>query len=81
YQTLESVRATIDVVRRLRPDRIAFYADAHVPWIKPAHRRFTAEDRPAGDATRALYELGRELRERDVYREIGLDHFALETDS
>lgn len=80
-QTLESVRNTVDVVRRLRPDRIAFYGYAHVPWIKASHRRFTEADLPSGDQKRKLYELGRELLEADGYREVGMDHFALETDS
>jgi oxygen-independent coproporphyrinogen-3 oxidase len=81
FQTLKSIEQTIDVVRRLRPDRIAFYAYAHVPWIKPSQRRFTEADLPAGDAKRALYELGREMLESVGYREVGMDHFALETDS
>ena len=81
FQTLDSIRATVEAVRRLRPDRIAFYAYAHVPWIKPSQRRFTEADLPAGDAKRALYELGREMLEAAGYKEIGMDHFALETDS
>jgi oxygen-independent coproporphyrinogen-3 oxidase len=80
-QTQSSVRATIETVQRLRPDRIAFYAYAHVPWIKPAHRRFTEADLPSGDDKRALYELGRKMLEEVGYREIGMDHFALESDS
>ena len=71
----------MDAVCRLRPDRIALYGYAHVPWIKPGQRRFTEIDLPQGDEKRALYELGRERLEREGYREIGLDHFALETDS
>jgi oxygen-independent coproporphyrinogen-3 oxidase len=81
FQTLESVRSTIDAVRALRPDRIAFYGYAHVPWIKPGQRRFTEADLPNGDEKRALYELGRKIFEETGYREIGMDHFALETDS
>ncbi|MGK5082260.1 oxygen-independent coproporphyrinogen III oxidase [Bdellovibrionota bacterium FG-1] len=81
FQTKHSVRSTIEAVRRLRPDRIAFYAYAHVPWIKPGQRRFTEADLPSGDEKRALYELGREILEEVGYREIGMDHFALETDS
>ena len=80
-QTLDSVRATIEAVRRLRPDRIAYYSYAHVPWIKRSQRHFTEADLPAADAKRALYELGREILEAAGYREIGMDHFALETDS
>jgi oxygen-independent coproporphyrinogen-3 oxidase len=80
-QTRASVEATMDAVCRLRPDRIALYGYAHVPWIKPGQRRFTEIDLPEGAEKRALYELGRERLEREGYREIGLDHFALETDS
>jgi len=80
-QTPKSIEQTIDSVRRLRPDRIAFYAYAHVPWIKPGQRRFTEADLPDGNSKRALYELGRAMLEEVGYREIGMDHFALETDS
>jgi oxygen-independent coproporphyrinogen-3 oxidase len=80
-QTLESIERTLGAVARLRPDRIAFYGYAHVPWIKPSQRRFTEADLPEGEAKRALYERGRELLEAAGYREIGMDHFALETDS
>ena len=80
FQTLDSIEQTMDAVCRLRPDRIALYGYAHVPWIKPGQRRFTELDLPEGEAKRALYERSRERLERDGYREIGLDHFALETD-
>jgi oxygen-independent coproporphyrinogen-3 oxidase len=80
-QTLSSIDRTMDAVCQLRPDRIALYGYAHVPWIKPGQRRFTEADLPEGEAKRALYERGRERLERDGYREIGLDHFALESDS
>ncbi len=81
FQTLKSVEQTINAVCRLRPDRIAFYGYAHVPWIKPGQRRFTESDLPSGDEKRALYELGRTRLEEAGFREIGMDHFALETDS
>jgi oxygen-independent coproporphyrinogen-3 oxidase len=80
-QTRKSIEETVEAVRRLRPDRIAFYAYAHVPWIKPGQRRFTEADLPDGDEKRALYELGRAMLEEAGYREVGMDHFALETDS
>lgn len=81
FQTLRSVEETINAVMRLRPDRIAFYAYAHVPWFKPGQRLFTESDLPAGDEKHALYALGRELLEQAGYHEIGMDHFALKTDS
>ena len=81
FQTRESIRNTIEVVRKHRPDRIAFYAYAHVPWIKPSQRRFTEADLPEGDEKRTLYELGRSMLEEVGFKEVGMDHFALETDS
>ncbi|MGH8206078.1 MAG: radical SAM protein, partial [Steroidobacteraceae bacterium] len=70
-QTRASVEATMDAVCRLRPDRIAFYGYAHVPWIKPGQRRFTEADLPQGADKRALYETIREPLLRAGYVELG----------
>lgn len=80
-QNLKSIKTTIEAVQRLRPDRIAFYSYAHVPWIRPGQRRFTEADLPSSDGKRELYELGRQMLEDDGYYEVGMDHFALESDS
>ena len=80
FQNLHSIEQTIEAVMRLRPDRIAFYAYAHVPWVKPGQRHFTEKDLPSGDEKRALYEFGCRLLAAEGYREIGMDHFALESD-
>ena len=81
FQTQRSIAYTINAVNRLRPDRIAFYSYAHVPWVKPGQRHFTEDDLPRADEKRALYEIGRRLLEQAGYREVGMDHFALESDS
>lgn len=80
-QTEDSVRDTLKEVRRMQPDRIAFYSYAHVPWIKGIQRKFTEDDLPKGEEKRRLYELGKELFEAAGYVEIGMDHFALKSDS
>ena len=80
-QTTETVRKTIEMVQELQPDRIAFYSYAHVPWIKGMQRKFTEDDLPQGEEKRALYELGKQLFEESGYKEIGMDHFALTSDS
>ena len=80
-QTPAKIEDNIRKVNTLRPDRIAFYSYAHVPWIKPSQRAYSDADLPVGEEKRALYELGRELLEANGYREIGMDHFALESDS
>jgi oxygen-independent coproporphyrinogen-3 oxidase len=76
-QQLHSVEETIRLVNILRPDRIAFYSYAHVPWIKPGQRKFTEADLPSEEDKRALYECGKELFLEQGYVEIGMDHFAL----
>jgi oxygen-independent coproporphyrinogen-3 oxidase len=81
FQTIKSIEQTVREVAELRPDRIAFYSYAHVPWIKAGQRRFTELDLPSGDEKRMLYERGRELLESAGYIEIGMDHFALKSDS
>ncbi|HEY1025484.1 MAG TPA: oxygen-independent coproporphyrinogen III oxidase [Sphingobacteriaceae bacterium] len=80
-QKLASVEDTISKVISLRPDRIAFYSYAHVPWIKPGQRRFTEADLPEDEEKRKLYERGRELLTDAGYYDVGMDHFALPTDS
>jgi oxygen-independent coproporphyrinogen-3 oxidase len=81
FQSLKGMAQTVAAVKRLRPDRIAFYSYAHVPWVKPGQRHFTEDDLPTRDEKRALYEFGRRLLEDAGYHEIGMDHFALESDS
>ncbi|MEX1190164.1 MAG: oxygen-independent coproporphyrinogen III oxidase [Bacteroidia bacterium] len=80
FQTLDGITRTLDEVIKLRPDRIAFYSYAHVPWVKPGQRKFTELDLPAPDEKRAMYEKGREMFELAGYKEIGMDHFALPGD-
>lgn len=80
-QTKDHIRETVAKVEALRPERIAFYSYAHVPWIKPSQRAYSEADLPRGKDKRALYELGRELLEEAGYVEIGMDHFALRHDS
>lgn len=80
-QTPDSIRHTVEQTLQLRPDRIALYSFALVPWIKPAQRLFKDEDLPVGADKRELYEISRELFLKAGYVEVGMDHFALPTDS
>jgi oxygen-independent coproporphyrinogen III oxidase len=76
-QTEEIFAQTVESTIRLRPDRIALYSFALVPWIKPAQRLFSDEDLPKAAEKRALYEQARETFLANGYVEIGMDHFAL----
>lgn len=80
-QTRESIREMAEITVEMRPDRIALYSFAKVPWIKPAQRLFKDEDLPEGEEKRQLYEIARAILLEGGYREIGMDHFALPDDS
>ena len=81
FQTKKCIIDTIDKVNLLKPERIAFYSYAHVPWIKGVgQRKFSEKDLPRDVEKRTLYETGRKMLQDSGYHEIGMDHFALETD-
>ncbi|ASD62463.1 oxygen-independent coproporphyrinogen III oxidase [Bdellovibrio bacteriovorus] len=80
-QTPESITETAKATVALRPDRIALYSFALVPWIKPAQRLFKDEDLPKASEKRRLYEIARGILIEGGYVEVGMDHFALPTDN
>ncbi|MEO1051900.1 MAG: oxygen-independent coproporphyrinogen III oxidase [Bacteroidota bacterium] len=81
FQTTDTIRETFEQVASLRPERIAFYSYAHVPWKRPGQRAYSEEDLPSGDDKRKLYELGKEMLVEQGYEDIGMDHFALPEDA
>jgi len=82
FQTKEHIIYTIERTKELMPDRIAFYSYAHVPWIKGnGQRGFKDEDLPTAKEKREQYEIGKKMLLEAGYFEIGMDHFALSTDS
>ncbi len=81
FQTVASVADTIEKTLALKPDRIAFYSYAHVPWLRPGQRAYTEVDLPDDDYKRKLYEKGKQLLSEKGYRDIGMDHFSLEGDA
>ena len=81
FQSVEGVRDMVQKVISLRPERIAFYSYAHVPWKRPGQRAYTESDLPADGLKRALYETGKELLLKAGYVDVGMDHFALPGDA
>ncbi|QLG45956.1 oxygen-independent coproporphyrinogen III oxidase [Costertonia aggregata] len=82
HQSLAHVEQTILKTKTLMPDRLAFYSYAHVPWLKGnGQRGYKDSDLPTANEKRKQYEVGKQLLAKVGYEEIGMDHFALKTDS
>lgn len=79
-QNLESMKKTIEQSLVLKPDRVAFYSYAHVPWTSKAQRLFDESHLPDASLKIGLYQLGKELFQKAGYEDIGMDHFALPHD-
>nr|WP_299174975.1 oxygen-independent coproporphyrinogen III oxidase [uncultured Allomuricauda sp.] len=81
FQTLEDVKHTIAKTNALKPNRIAFYSYAHVPWLKGnGQRGFKEENLPSSHEKKMQYELGKKMLTEAGYKDIGMDHFALPSD-
>lgn len=80
-QKISSVKDTFEKVAELKPDRIAYYSYAHVPWKSKGQRLFTEEDIPDSAGKRALYDLGKERLAVLGYDDVGMDHFSLPHDN
>ena len=79
-QTMVSMRTTIEQCISLKPDRVAFYSYAHVPWTSRGQRLFSDTDLPSAHLKMQLHLLGKELFTGNGYYDIGMDHFALPED-
>jgi oxygen-independent coproporphyrinogen-3 oxidase len=76
YQTIASVRDTIEKALLLDPDRLALFGYAHVPWLK-THQRMIDEAALPGIQSR--FEQARAAAVQIIaagYDAIGIDHFA-----
>ncbi len=79
-QSFERMKKTIRDALAIKPDRIAFYSYAHVPWTSKVQRLFDENDLPKAEEKILLYQLGRNLFTENGYLDIGMDHFALPSD-
>lgn len=80
-QGVAEVMATLEQVTALRPDRIALFGYAHVPWMKPHQRLIDDADLPDGPLRFAQSRAAERFLVDRGWRAIGLDHFALPHDA
>ena len=81
FQTPESFNETLDIVLTMKPDRLAVFSYAHVPWIKPSQKILEHEVLPTPETKLQVLKLVIEKLTADgQYVYIGMDHFAKPTD-
>lgn len=81
HQTTDSIEHSIDQIEKLKPQRIAYYSYAHVPWKSKGQRRYTEQDLPAAADKMNMYLLGRRRLVDLGYAPVGMDHFARADDA
>jgi oxygen-independent coproporphyrinogen-3 oxidase len=79
-QKPETFRQTIEDVIRIKPERIAIYSYAHVPWMKGHQRKIREETLPAPEIKLELFTTAVSMLQEAGYVSIGMDHFALPDD-
>lgn len=80
HQTPERFSATLAETLTLRPDRLALFGYAHVPWLKPHQARIDADALPGPVARARLFLNAHQSLLAAGYVAIGMDHFALPDD-
>ena len=81
HQTQESFLDTISKVIALRPDRIALYSFAYVPWLKKHQNKIDQKSLPSNDVKLDIFLSARGAFLANGYQAIAMDHFALQSDA
>jgi len=81
YQTKEIFKKTMSLVIGLRPDRIALYSFAYVPWISKPQNKFNLDAIASPKEKLDIFMEARADLLSQGYQAIAMDHFALTTDS
>jgi len=81
YQTRESFNRTVELVYSLRPDRIALYSFAYVPWVRKHQQKLNKEAMPPASDKLHIFLDARSAFLAQGYEAIAMDHFALAGDS
>ena len=81
FQTPASFNETLDTVLEMKPDRLAVFSYAHVPWIKPSQKILEQKVLPTPETKLEVLKLVIErLTANNQYVYIGMDHFAKPND-
>jgi len=81
FQDAKNLAITLQTGLQLKPDRVAFYSYAHVPWTSGGQRAYSEDDLPSALEKANMYLIGRKMFRDRQYTDIGMDHFALPEDA
>jgi oxygen-independent coproporphyrinogen-3 oxidase len=79
-QTEQSFARTVEITLDIRPERVALFHYAHVPWMKRHQKTIETERAPSSEEKMRILTRSIEQFRAAGYEYIGLDHFALPDD-
>ncbi len=80
-QTVDSFLETINRAIELKPDRLVTFSYAHVPWVKKAQKIMETLGFPDETMKMTMLEESAGLLKSAGYSMVGIDHYALPSDS
>lgn len=80
HQNEAGFERTVERVLAIRPERVALFHYAHVPWMKGHQEAMDASAMPSSEVKLSIFLRAIEQFRGAGYEYIGLDHFALPSD-
>lgn len=80
HQTEQGFAHTVERVLDIRPERVALFHYAHVPWMKGHQEAMDAAAMPSSEVKLSIFLRAIDQFRSAGYQYIGLDHFALPDD-
>lgn len=79
-QSNASFQHTLHHILTFRPDRLAVFSYAHVPWAAPSQKILEKKNLPSPEEKMAMLASIIDILTSNGYHYVGMDHFALESD-
>ncbi len=80
FQTMTTLKTTIQQVISIKPDRIAMFGYAHVPWVKKHQQMIAETSLPDTFERFDQSQLADQMLIESGYGKIGIDHYTLSHD-
>ncbi len=80
HQSADALVRTVETCADMRPDRVALFGYAHVPWMAKNQRMIPEDSLPGPEERLDQAERAGEALQQAGYQAVGIDHFALPED-